>query len=126
MAKMSVYKVDGVALPPVIRGNAKYSENDLAEEAYRDALGFTHKKTVRFGVRKIELSWPRLTDDELNLIADLTKGKEYFKFEYYDRKKKAAGVIQEAYSGNTLKYTIDKGATNKKVWKDISISIVER
>ena len=52
MTKMSVYKVDGVALPPVLRGNAKYSENDLAEEAYRDALGFTHKKTVRFGVRR--------------------------------------------------------------------------
>ncbi len=124
MAKLEIFKVDGVALPPVLRKNAKYSENDLSEKAYRDAFGVMHQKVARWGVRKVELKWPRLTDDQLNLITSLVKGKENFTFEFYDRKKKGRGTYK-GYSGNTLSYTLDKGATNKDIWVDVSISIIE-
>ena len=123
---MDFFKIDGVALPKVARGNAAYSENDLQEKAYRDAYGVMHKKTVRWGVRKIELKWSRLTDSELALIRSLTKRKEYFSVDYYSDTYGINGHIDSAYGGDTLKYTLDKGATNKKNWKDVSISLIER
>ena len=123
---MDFFKIDGVPLPKVARGNAIYSENDLQEKAYRDAYGLMHKKTVRWGTRKIELKWSRLTDRELALIRSLTKHKEYFGVDYYSDTSGVNGHINSAYSGDTLKYTLDKGATNKKIWKDVSISIIEQ
>lgn len=123
---MEAFKIDGTALPAIARGNAAYSENDLQEKAYRDAYGVMHKKTVRWGVRKIELKWSRLTDSELALIRSLTKQKEYFSVDYYSDTAGVSGHINEAYSGDTLKYTLDKGASNSKVWKDVSISLIER
>lgn len=123
---MEAFKVNGTALPPVARGNAQYSENDLQEKAYRDAYGVMHKKTVRWGVRKIELKWSKMTDAQLTLLRSLVKGAEYFSVDYYSDTAGVSGHINEAYSGDTLKYTLDKGATNQYVWKDVSISLIER
>ena len=123
---MEAFKIDGTALPPVARNNAQYSENDLQEKAYRDAYGVMHKKTVRWGVRKIELKWTKMTDAQLTLLRKLTKGKEYFSVDYYSDTEGVSGHIAEAYSGDTLKYTLNKGATNQYVWKEVSISLIER
>lgn len=123
---MEAFKVNGTALPPVARGNAQYSENDLQEKAYRDAYGVMHKKTVRWGVRKIELKWSKMTDAQLTLLRSLVKGTEYFSVDYYSDTAGVSGHINEAYSGDTLKYTLDKGATNQYVWKDVTISLIER
>lgn len=123
---MESFKINGTALPPLPRNNVNYSENDLQGNAYRDAYGFMHKKTVRWGVRKFELKWNRMTDAQLSLLRSLTKGKEYFAVDYYSDKAGGLGHINEAYSGDTLKYTLDKGATNQYVWKDVTISLIER
>lgn len=120
--QIRTYIADGVLLPePGI--NVDYSESDVQEYANRDEGGFMHKKTVRFGVRKITLKWPVLTSDEINTIKSATKGKESFTFQYYDAAKKLEGTM-EAYTGD-LKYTLYSLAGGEPMWINASMSFIE-
>lgn len=119
---MSLFKIDGVALPTIPIGNVKYTENDLQSVGYRDEAGFLHKITVRYGVRKLEVKWNMLTDEEVSLIRSLTKGKEFFRLEYFSDNNN--GVIEKAYAGDPS-YSLYNVRNGKGMWKDYSISFIE-
>ena len=122
---MNYFKVDGMGLPPVPVGNVSYQENDLQSVGYRDELGFLHKTTVRYGVRKFELKWNTLSDKEMNQLRTLLKGKEYFRFEYICANETHTGVIDMAYAGD-ISYSLYNYIKGIAIWKDIKVSIIER
>ena len=124
-----VLKIDGTELPTPDENGVKITEQDLQVNSYRDMAGKLHKRTVRWGLRRLDVSWNRLTADQVNLIRSLTKGKEYFSLSYYSSDDKS-GTISECYSGD-LEYGIrkivkDKNGKDRAIYESASIAIIER
>lgn len=124
-----VLKINGTELPTPDENGVEITEQDLQVNSYRDMAGKLHKRTVRWGLRRLDVSWSRLTAEQVNLIRSLTKGKEYFSFAYYSSDEKS-GTIPECYSGD-LKYGLkkivkDKNGSDHAIYESASIAIIER
>ena len=121
---METFIANGVELPtPGIK--AKYTEEDMqSENTTRDAYGVLHKETVRWGVRKVELTWPYLTDAQMNIIRSACKGHEWFVFKYYSTTAGINGQIDNCYTGD-LKYSLYSLRNGVGEWIDVSLSFIE-
>lgn len=124
-----VLKINGTELPTPDENGVEITEQDLQVNSYRDMAGKLHKRTVRWGLRRLDVSWSRLTAEQVNLIRSLTKGKEYFSLAYYSSDEKS-GTIPECYSGD-LKYGLkkivkDKNGSDHAIYESASIAIIER
>ena len=120
---MNVLQIDGVTLPTPDR-DMGYGEFDLQSEAYRDELGYTHKTTVRWGVKKLSPTWSFLTNAELSAIRSALKGKEYVTVTYYSDTDGSNGQFT-AYSGD-LEYQVSRIlSANKAIYKGVKIDIIE-
>jgi hypothetical protein len=121
---METFIANGVKLPtPSIK--PKYTEQDLqSSNTTRDLVGYLHKETIRWGVRKVELEWAYLTNEQMNLIRSATKGKEYFTFQYYSTSAGISGSFT-AYTGDFTYslYSLRKGVGE---WTDVSLSFIEQ
>lgn len=121
---METFIANGIELPtPKI--NPKYTEEDLQLEAWRDEAGYLHKIQVRTGLRKVELEWPYLTNEQLGVVRRAVKGSEYFTFRYYSDSAGINGYMSEAYSGDITYelYTLRYGHGE---WVNVKVSIIER
>jgi hypothetical protein len=110
---------------PVPKYQINYQEEDLQLEAWRDEAGYLHKVEARRGLRRVDLEWPYLSDDELSLVRTALKSSEYFRFIYYNSQSGTGGVMQEAYSGN-LTYTLYSLRNGEGEWIDVKIAVIER
>lgn len=124
-----VLKINGTELPTPDENGVEITEQDLQVNSYRDMAGKLHKRTVRWGLRRLDVSWSRLTAEQVNLIRSLTKGKEYFSLTYYSSDEKS-GTISECYSGD-LKYGLkkivkDKNGRDRAIYESANIAIIER
>lgn len=123
---MYEFKINGINLPPVSR-LPKYTYQDLQLKAWRDGNGVLHKRTVRRGLLKIELTFQYLPDDMFFLLRQSTKSglAEFFSFTYYDPENGEAGYISEAYAGDLTAdlYSLRKGIGE---WTNVQVSIIER
>ena len=121
---METFIANGIELPtPKI--NPKYTEEDLQLEAWRDEAGYLHKIQVRTGLRKVELEWPYLTDEQLGVVRRAVKGSEYVTCRYYSDSAGINGYMSEAYSGDITYelYTLRYGHGE---WVNVKVSIIER
>lgn len=92
-----VCKIDGVVVPtPKYKMPFQYI--DLQTEGYTDALGFTHKETVRYGKKRYNTEWSKLTQTEFDNIYNLTS-KEWFAFEL-TADGNSFFYLPKAYRGN--------------------------
>lgn len=124
---MELLKVKGIELPTPAKDGIQYTEQDLSQNDYRDGKGYLHKKTVRWGVRRLDVSWDNLSSEEIRLIRSLTKGNEYFTLEYYSDALDHKGVINECYSSD-YKYTLRTVTKNGKSarYSSVTLAFVER
>ena len=103
MAEYDTFKVvngSGEYTLPTPKFELKYTEEDLQLEAWRDEAGKLHKVQARTGLRRVDLEWPYLTDEQLSYIRTALKTSEYFRFIYYNSDDGMGGEMDEAYSGN--------------------------
>lgn len=110
---------------PVPKIQLKYTEEDLQLDAWRDEAGYLHKIEARRSLRKVELEYPYLNDNQMSLLKRALKSEEYFKFYYYDYENGISGVINEAYSG-LFTYTLYSLRYGTGEWIDVHISVIER
>lgn len=121
---MDSIKIDGVSLP-YPDGGMKYGEYDLQGEGYRDELGFTHKTTVRWGVRKLFPTWKHITKAQLTSIRTACKGKEYVTVTYYSDQAGSSGTF-EAYTGD-FEYQLKRiMSESEAIYENVTMNIVER
>lgn len=92
-----VCKIDGVVVPTP-KYKMPFQSIDLQSEGYTDALGYTHKETVRFGKKRYNTEWATLTEEQFNLIYGLTN-KEWFTFELSTPQGRFF-YLPKAYRGN--------------------------
>lgn len=121
MANNVVCKIDGVIVPTP-KNEMSFQSIDLQSEGYTDALGFTHKETVRFGKNRYNLEWGYLTEIEYNLIESLT-AKEWFAFEISSNTDRYF-YMPKAYRGNIdgTVMTMRKGVPE---YKNVKIAMVQ-
>ena len=120
---MDILKVNGVALPTPDAG-MKYGEYDLQSEAYRDELGYPHKTTVRWGVRKLFPKWKTLTKAQITMIRNLCKGSETVTITYYSDQAGSGGTFT-AYTGD-MEYNLLRAINeNKAIYSDFTMNIIE-
>lgn len=121
MANNVVCKIDGVIVPTP-KNEMSFQSIDLQSEGYTDALGFTHKETVRFGKNRYNLEWGYLTEIEYNLIESLT-AKEWFAFEISSNTDRCF-YMPKAYRGNIdgTVMTMRKGVPE---YKNVKIAMVQ-
>ena len=110
---------------PVPKAKIGYTEEDLQLEAWRDEAGYLHKVEARRSLRRIDLEWPYLNDDQMNVVKTALKSNEYFTFYYYDYVNGTSGVLTEAYSGN-ITYTLYSLRFGEGEWTDVKVAIIER
>lgn len=121
---MNVLKVDGVVLPTPT--SMTYKEADLQVEGYRDAAGYLHKTTARWGVRTVKVKWERnLSNAEITLIRNAVKGKEYATVNYYSDTNGESGTMT-AYTGD-MDYELVRATTNSDGrWTGLALSFIEQ
>lgn len=110
---------------PIPKFQLKYTEEDLQLDAWRDEAGYLHKIEARRSLRKVELEYPYLNDEQMSLLKRALKSQEYFKFYYYDYANGINGVINEAYSG-LFTYTLYSMRYGTGEWIDVHCSVIER
>lgn len=116
----------GVTYPlPVPKAKTSYTEEDLQLEAWRDEAGYLHKVEARRSLRRIDLEWAYLNDDQMAYIKTALKSNEYFTFYYYDYANGTTGTLTEAYSGN-ITYSLYSLRYGEGEWIDIKVAIIER
>ena len=123
---METFIVDGTHTLPTPGIDVQYTEQDLQQYGKRDDAGTLHKKTVRWGLRRLDLHWPVLTSAEMTAIRTAVKGKEYFSFQYLSDSAGVSGVIPEAYSGDFTYKLYTANDPTAPVWRDVSLAIIER
>lgn len=96
-------------------------ENIAGSSSGRTEDGVMHIDWVRRDMRKINLSWSAMTEDELNFIIDLMQGKEY-QFTFPDR---GQVYTMDAYSSN-CSYTLYTYSGGEAIYTDISINVIEK
>lgn len=128
MAAYDTFKVvngSGEYTLPTPKFELKYTEEDLQLEAWRDESGKLHKVQARTGLRRVDLEWPYLTDEQLSYIRTALKTSEYFRFIYYNSDDGMGGEMSEAYSGN-LTYTLYSLRYGEAEWINVKVAIIER
>ena len=110
---------------PVPKAKIGYTKEDLQLEAWRDEAGYLHKVEARRQLRRIDLEWPYLNDDQLQFITTALKSNEYFSIQYYDYTSGKDTTISEAYSGN-ITYTLYSLSKGEGEWIDVKVPIIER
>ena len=110
---------------PVPKAKIGYTREDLQLEAWRDEAGYLHKVEARRQLRRIDLEWPYLNNDQLNYITTALKSSEYFSIQYYDFASGGNTTISEAYSGN-ITYTLYSLSKGEGEWIDVKVAIIER
>lgn len=110
---------------PVPKVKLKHEEEDLQLEAWRDEAGYLHKVEARRSLRRFDLEWAYLNDDQMSLIKHALKSQEYFQFIYYDYNGGENGVLDEAYSGN-ITYELYSLRYGEGEWTNVKVAIIER
>ena len=102
--------------------DVKIGRFDLTKSG-RVATGKMVMDVIRAGVRRVDVSWSYLTDDELKTILDvLAANKPFFSFRYLD-----AGGPQTmtAYAGDIVT-GIWHEVNGIRHWKEVSIAFIEQ
>lgn len=123
---MESFIIDGSYILPTPGIDIQYTEQDLQTRAKRDDTGLLHKKTVAWGKRRIDLTWPVLTSEELGVIRSATKGREFFQLQYFSDQAGVSGIISQAYSGDFTYKLHTAHDVNAPMWKDVRLAIIER
>ena len=110
---------------PVPKVKPKYEEEDLQLEAWRDEAGYLHKVEARRSLRRLDLEWSYLNDDQMYLIKHALKSQEYFQFIFYDYQSGLNGTLNEAYSGN-ITYELYSLRHGEGEWVNVKVAIIER
>ncbi|MBR2999828.1 MAG: hypothetical protein IKF39_02425 [Oscillospiraceae bacterium] len=123
---METFIIDNTYTLPTPGIDVQYTEQDLQQHGKRDDSGILHKKTVRWGVRRIDLRWPLLTSAEMTLVRQAVKGREYFSFQYFSDSAGVSGNIPEAYSGDYTYKLHTAHDRSSPMWTDVHLAIIER
>ena len=122
---MNLLIVDGVTLPTPDK--MQYDTADLQSEGYRDELGVLHKTTIRWDVRTLKVSWSRgLSNEELLIIDNATKQKEYMTVQYFTESGNHSGVMTAYRGANRSKELYRVEDSGKALWKGYSIDLIEQ
>jgi hypothetical protein len=102
--------------------DVKIGRFDLTK-SNRTASGKMTMEVIRAGVRRVDVSWSYLADDQLRQILDvLAANKPFFSFRYLD-----AGGPQTmmAYAGDIVTgIWHERGGV--RYWKEVSIAFIEQ
>lgn len=117
------YTVNGSQLyAPTHDGVNVGHDNIVSSDSGRTEAGIMHIRWVRPDVRKVSLSWDRLTGNEVARIVSLMQGKE-FTFGYYDNGMQS----MHGYCGK-VEYdvvSLARHASEGGLYKNIKANVVE-
>lgn len=116
------YEVNGTILPTP-DADPEYTEERLTIKSWRDGQFKYHSVGGSAIKRKVELKWSKLTKSQLRILQSLhtNDSNQYVFHDITD------GDF-EIYTGSDLKYKkhrVDKD-TGETVYKDVSLSFIER
>lgn len=117
----TVYKIDGNPIPTP--SGAPVEIIPLEGPATgRTRDGLMHTEIIHLGKRKVSLSYDYISAEQLRTILSAIN-QQYYTFTFYDPE---AGISTiECYKPPT-KSTLYHGVLYNGMWKDVSISMIER
>ena len=98
-------------------------DNIVSSDSGRDEAGFMHITWVRTDVRKVSLTYNKLTGNQVNYMVNLMQGKE-FTFAYPDGNDV---IIFSGYCGKITydQKRLDLHANEGGVYTNVQINVVE-
>ena len=121
----NVLIVDNFTLPTPDK--MEYKEADLQWSGWRDAAGFLHKTTVRYGVRTIKVTYERtLYNEDITLIRNALTGpgKEYLTVTYYCDDAQEGGTMTAYVSDRD--YALVRVMESNAKWTGLTFTLIER
>lgn len=116
-----VYKIDGEPIPEP--SGAPVEIIPLEGPATgRTRDGLMHTEIVHLGKRKVSLSYDYISQEQLSDIL-VAINKQYFTFTFLDPEKNV--IVIECYKPPT-KSTLYHGVLYGGLWRDVTISMIER
>ena len=120
----NAWTVSGVPIYRPSQGGINIShDNIVAPQSGRDEAGYMHIIWVRTDVRKVSLTYNKLTGNQVKYMVDLMQGKE-FTFAYPDGNDV---IIFPAYCGKITydQKRLDLYADEGGVYTNIQVNIIE-
>lgn len=97
-------------------------DNIVSSDSGRTESGKMHIRWVRRDVKKVSMTWEKLTGNEVAYLVSLLQGKS-FTFHYYDNGAKS----MQGYCGQVTytEHNLDKRSSEGGVYKNIQANVVE-
>lgn len=112
-------KVDGVDIPTPTDYVVDYEEISKAE---RNANGTMIKEVIAYKY-KLNLTWKKLTQEEMNKLMDI-KNKNFFDVSFIDMYGKR--VTRTFYAGTPSAKGMDYRNGKIQYWLDVKMNLIER
>lgn len=114
-------KIDGVDLPAP--SAYKFSESDLVTNANRNDAGYANWDVVRFNVGRLDLTWEKLSRNDIARIVSAIRNKQIFRCTFLNTN---TGQVEtrDFYSGDRAT-ELAKYVSALEYWATLTVPFVE-